>query len=75
MHSTASVHKGDPKEKYFHADAILDVESISRYGKRLGEDVTEVSFEGGLHDLALSKKAIREKMYHTMLSWLHDKMP
>lgn len=75
MHSTASVNKGDPKEKYFRADAILDVESISRYGKRLGEDVTEVSFEGGLHDLALSKKAIREKMYHTMLAWLHDKMP
>lgn len=70
MHSEESVRKGDPKEKYFRADAILDVETISRYGRLLGEDVTEVSFPGGLHDLALSRREIRQDMYRTMLEWL-----
>ncbi len=74
MHSAESVKKGDPKEKYYKADAILDVNAISKYGNRLGKDVTEVSFIGGLHDLALSKKDIRKKMYQVMLDWLktHD---
>ena len=72
MHSAESVKKGDSREKYFRADAILDVEAISKYGNRLGNDVTEVSFPGGLHDLALSKKAIREEMYDVMLNWLQE---
>ena len=74
MHSSESVRAGDPKEKYHRADAILDVETISHYGNRLGDDVTEVEFEGGLHDLALSKKVIRQQMYRTMLDWLQERM-
>ena len=75
MHSSCSVKKGDSKESYFHADAILDVETISYYGTRLGNDVTEVTFQDGLHDLVLSKKRIREQVYETMLSWLCHSMP
>lgn len=74
MHSSDSVRKGDPLEKYFHADAVLDVETISYYGNRLGEDVTEVTFSGGQHDLALSKKPVREQMYSTMLEWLAPRL-
>lgn len=74
MHSSDSVRKGDPAEKYFHADAILDVETISHYGNHLGEDVTKVTFSGALHDLALSKKTIREQMYKTMLAWLSPRL-
>jgi len=73
MHSAESVKKGDDKEKYHRADAILDVYSISKYGKRLGDNVTEVSLEGSLHDISLSKKQIRECMYRTMLDWLKSK--
>ncbi|MDE6574183.1 MAG: alpha/beta hydrolase [Muribaculaceae bacterium] len=74
MHSSESVKKGDDREKYFRADAILDVESISRYGRQLGDNVTEVSFAGGLHDLALSKKEIRGEMYAVMLEWLGNRL-
>nr|MDE6483554.1 alpha/beta hydrolase [Rikenellaceae bacterium] len=73
MRSADSVRRGDNKEKYYHADAILDVETISRYGKNLGNDVTEISLAGGLHDLALSKKEVRQKMYETMLGWLKER--
>lgn len=72
MRSADSVGKGDGKEKYYRADAILDVDAISKYGKKLGNDVTEVSFIGGLHDLALSKKEIRENMYDVVLRWLKE---
>ena len=75
MHSSCSFEEGFSKESYFHADAILDVETISYYGTRLGNDVTEVTFQDGLHDLVLSKKIIREQVYETMLSWLCHSMP
>ena len=72
MHSAESVRPADPKEKYSRADAILDVELISRRGKRLGDDVTEVAFDGGLHDLVLSRRDVRKEVYLTILSWLRD---
>ncbi len=72
MHSADSVRKGDPKKKYYEADAILDVNAISRYGRRLSDNVTEETFPGGLHDLALSRKNIREKVYRAMLDWLRQ---
>lgn len=70
MFSADSVRKGDDREKYFRADAILDVRAISRYGRRLGKHVTEVAFDGGLHDLALSRPDVRNAFYRTMLQWL-----
>lgn len=74
MHSAESVHSGDGKEKYKSADAILDVKAISSYGKKLSENVNEVEFEGGLHDLALSRKDVRDKMYRVMISWLEPRL-
>ncbi|MCM1067348.1 MAG: alpha/beta hydrolase [Muribaculaceae bacterium] len=70
MHSADSVRPGDAKEKYKRADAILDVESIARYGRALGGNVTELTFEGGLHDLVLSRPKVREQVYKAMLDWL-----
>ena len=72
MYSAESVRQGDQKEKYSRADAILDVTSIARYGRMLGPDVTEVSFDGGLHDLVLSCESVRRQVYHTMLDWLKE---
>lgn len=70
MHSSESVKAGDDKEKYNRADAILDVDSISKYGRHLGDDVTEITIDGALHDIALSQKSIRSTMYNVMLDWL-----
>ena len=70
MHSDRSVKKGDPVSMYSRADAVLDVEDISRYGRRLGPVVTEATVYGGLHDLVLSKKSVREPLYDFMFLWL-----
>ena len=73
LHSAESVREGDSKDKYSRADAVLDVELISRRGRKLGPDVTEVDFEDGLHDLVLSRREVRKKVYLTILSWLGER--
>ena len=74
MHSDRSVKKGDPDSMYSCADAVLDVEDISKYGRRLGPEVTEVPVGGGLHDLVLSRKGVRDALYDYIFLWLdrHD---
>lgn len=52
------------------SDMVLDVQDISKYGRRLGPDVTEITVPGGLHDLVLSKPAVRNRVYGEMLGWL-----
>ena len=70
MHSDRSVKEGDPSATYGEADAVLDVEDISRYGHRLGIMVTEITVNGGLHDLVLSRQEVREALYEYMFGWL-----
>ncbi len=75
MHSDRSVKKGDPADAYNRADAVLDVEDISRYGRRLGLSVTEISVNGGLHDLVLSAPKVRSALYAYLFDWLSKTVP
>lgn len=70
MHSDRSFKNGDPDSMYSCTDAVLDVEDISKYGRRLGPVVTEVTVYGGLHDLVLSAKGVREPLYDYIFKWL-----
>lgn len=57
-------------EENEHGDAVLDVSLISKYGRRLGCEVTEVVIPGGLHDLALSQKPQRQAFYEAIFRFL-----
>lgn len=70
MHSDRSAKNGDSPDVYSISDAVLDVEDISRFGKRLGPLVTEITVKGGLHDLVLSKSEVRNALYDYMFKWL-----
>lgn len=70
LHSDRSVSGKEWTEDFQHADAVLNVKDIARLGRELGTDVTEVTIEGGLHDLALSAPEAREKFYTAIFSWL-----
>ncbi len=70
MHSDKSVSTDHYSEILESGDAVLDVEDIARYGKQLGSSVTEVSIDGGLHDLALSKYPAREKFFEHLFLFL-----
>jgi alpha-beta hydrolase superfamily lysophospholipase len=70
MHSARSVKPGNYKPEMQDADAVLSVEDIERYSHVIGKNVETTSFEGGLHDLLLSKKPVREKVLDKMESFL-----
>ncbi len=52
------------------ADCVLDVRHMARYGPRLGDDVTLVRIDGGIHDLALSAPPAREAFETAVFDWL-----
>ena len=57
---------------YQCGDAVLDVEHIARYGKKIGCQVTEVTIVDGLHDLVLSRPDVRDEAYRAMYNWLSE---
>ncbi len=73
MHSDKSVYGDIWTAEHNAGDGVLDVKDISKYGKRLGSDVTEVEIADGLHDLILSRKDVRESVYRTIFEWLSTK--
>ncbi len=70
MHSDASYKKNSPADAYRYTDAVLDVDDISRYGRELGILITEITVKGGLHDLVLSRKEVKDALYDYMFGWL-----
>lgn len=69
MHSDKSVGGAHASE----GDAVLNVDDISRRGRRLGPDVTEATVPGGLHDLILSRPEVRAAVYAVIFNWLDRK--
>ena len=51
------------------ADTVLDVEQIARRATKLGRHVTIVRFDGGLHDLFLSRPAVRGRVLDEVVRW------
>lgn len=52
------------------ADIVLGWRSIAKWSPGLGKDVTVQQFPGALHDLVLSKPAIRELVFSGLFAWL-----
>ena len=73
MYSAKSVKPGNYKPEMQEADAVLSVEDIERFSHGIGKNVERASFEGGLHDLLLSKKPVREKVLRKMEAFLKEK--
>ena len=66
MHSSRSVNGKDRGD----GDAVLDVTDISKWGLKLGPDVTEVTVDGAFHDMILSPRQVRDEVYRDMFKWL-----
>ncbi len=67
--STRSFHGVAWDEAAWYADAVLDVEDIARWAPRLGNCVTLVRIEGGMHDLTLSRPAARTELFRELARW------
>ncbi|MDN3357417.1 alpha/beta hydrolase [Actinomadura sp. DC4] len=67
----ASVRSARKKnDDHTSADAVLNADDIARWSTRLGPHVTCVRVDGGLHDLALSAKPVRETFFTELERWL-----
>jgi alpha-beta hydrolase superfamily lysophospholipase len=69
MHSARSGGGKVWNESFTNSDCVLNVEHIRHFGPRLGDHVTLISVEGGLHDLCLSAAPAREQMFRELFAW------
>ena len=51
------------------ADVVLDWRHIARWSRGLGADVAVLAFPGGVHDLVLSRREIREEVFSQLFAW------
>ena len=51
------------------ADIILEWRHIARWSRTLARDATVLQFPGGLHDLVLSRREIRDEVFTQLFAW------
>jgi alpha-beta hydrolase superfamily lysophospholipase len=51
------------------SDIVLDWRHIAKWGRTLGSQASVLAFPGGLHDLVLSRRDVREAVFSALFSW------
>jgi alpha-beta hydrolase superfamily lysophospholipase len=51
------------------ADIVLDWRHCARWGRTLGREAAVLAFPGGLHDLVLSRRDVRDAVFSELFSW------
>ena len=51
------------------ADVVLEWRDIARWSRTLGSRVTVLAFPGGVHDLVLSVRPVREAVFTELFAW------
>jgi alpha-beta hydrolase superfamily lysophospholipase len=75
MFSAESSQPTEWSDILYRTDCVLDVVDIERFSATLGRDVTKSKIAGGIHDLVLSAKPVRERVYRELFAWLRSKTP
>jgi len=73
LHSSRSMlpgRKGDPRHR--NHDIVLDVEHMQKFSPALGERVTVVQVDDGIHDLFLSPEPARTKAMDEVFTWMRN---
>lgn len=74
MHSKHSSYPKEWNEDIHKTDVVLNVSHIKKYGKRLGKSVSFYEVPGGMHDLVLSPKTVRDSVMSYMVSWIDERL-
>ena len=72
MHSNCSVNEKVWTDDYMHCDGVLNVEHIKKWAPNLGNMVTTRTIQGGMHDLFLSRKNVRDDAYREMFEFIDE---
>ena len=75
MCSTGSLFRSSWHDDALRADTVLDCEQIARWTPNLGPHTTLIRIDGGMHDLVLSAKPVRERVYAETARWLDAYVP
>jgi alpha-beta hydrolase superfamily lysophospholipase len=70
MHSDKAVHGCSWTPAFNHGDAVLDPEMIASRGKKIGKRHKVVTINGGMHDLILSDKSVRDAAYDSIFLFM-----
>ena len=62
-------------DEAFTSDTVLNVDRIAAASWHLGDVVTLVRIEGGMHDLALSRPEARQRWFDAVATWLSAYVP
>lgn len=72
MHSSQSASGSEWSPDMQHADAVLNVKDMVKYGPKLGSNVTLHEVPGGMHDLFLSSQPARNDAYEAAFKFLRE---
>jgi alpha-beta hydrolase superfamily lysophospholipase len=60
------------RKEHLESDTVLDVEDIQNFSKKIEGKTDLMIFPNGLHDLVLSRKEVRDKVYNSMFKWIKE---
>ncbi|MGL5111876.1 MAG: alpha/beta hydrolase [Flavobacterium sp.] len=70
MHSHQSIFSNHKDADFFNGDAILNINDIKKGAERIKSPKrTIIEIKGGMHDLILSPKVVRDVVYELLIDW------
>jgi alpha-beta hydrolase superfamily lysophospholipase len=70
LHSAKSIDEKKWSDLMFTGDAILNVEEVKLQTKNIEGQFSIQAVPGGMHDLILSKKPVRDEVYSVLFNWI-----
>ena len=74
LHGDCSDDDDEWSENQMHCDGVLDVEHIEMWAPKVGTKVTMETVAGGLHDLYLSRKDVRDEAYAKTFRFIDESL-
>lgn len=74
MHGDCTEKGEEWSENYMHCDGVLDVEHIEKWAPKVGPNVKTETIAGGLHDLFLSRRAVRDEAYAKAFRFIDESL-
>ncbi|MCE6991293.1 alpha/beta hydrolase [Dyadobacter sp. CY323] len=69
LHAAKSIEEKKWSDIMFTGDAILDVAAVDTQARNIIGQYSIQAVQGGMHDLILSKKPVRDDVYSTIFNW------
>ena len=74
LHGDCSEDDDEWSDDQMHCDGVLDVEHIEMWAPKVGTKVTTETVVGGLHDLYLSRKDVRDEAYAKTFNFIDESL-